>query len=60
MALLDCKFFSETLGMSSSMQVILPEAILKLRQQRVYEKTGPSGSNTTSCDARRDHEEFAL
>jgi len=26
MALLDCKFFSETLGMSSSMQVILPEA----------------------------------
>src|SRR4051812_12004642 len=25
MALIDCKFFSETLGMSSSMRVILPE-----------------------------------
>ena len=26
MALIDCKFFSETLGMHSSMRVILPEA----------------------------------
>jgi hypothetical protein len=25
MALIDCKFFSETLGMCSSMRVILPE-----------------------------------
>ncbi len=36
MALIDCKFFSETLGMSSSMRVILPE-----QTQRQIGMTGP-------------------
>lgn len=31
MALIDCKFFSETLGMSSSMRVVLPEATERRR-----------------------------
>ena len=35
MASIDCKFFSETLGMASSMRVLLPEPSARLRHPSV-------------------------
>jgi S-formylglutathione hydrolase FrmB len=47
MALFDCKFFSETLGMSSSMQVILPEpGSSQLRLPQSQQGSGRSGHPT--------------
>jgi putative tributyrin esterase len=47
MALIDCKFFSETLGMCSSMRVILPETT----ERRI----GDSGMSRAGQSAFRGH-----
>lgn len=48
MALIDCKFFSETLGMCSSLRVILPENT----QQRIGGGFVPPGSDPASASIR--------
>jgi putative tributyrin esterase len=52
MALIDCKFFSETLGMSSSMRVILPETT----ERRI----GDSGVSRASRAGFRGHPTLLL
>ena len=52
MALIDCKFFSETLGMSSSMRVILPETT----ERRI----GDSGVSRAASATFRGHPTLLL
>lgn len=43
MALIDCKFFSESLGMCSSLRVILPETTERRIGDTVVSRAGPAG-----------------
>jgi len=52
MALIDCKFFSETLGMCSSMRVILPETTER--------RSGDSGVSRAGTPAFRGHPTLLL